>query len=165
MLDNLIYLLQAEPGLLIFLCGLFGLFIGSFLNVVIYRLPVMMQHSWRQQCQELLEQDVESHDRFNLATPGSRCPKCGHKISALENIPVISFLLQKGRCKHCGVKISLRYPAIELLALATPAPPIEVALKPIGLKSSAKAGRAASSAAAAIDTLNFIVYSLYTFYP
>jgi leader peptidase (prepilin peptidase)/N-methyltransferase len=113
--DNVIYLLQAEPGLLVFVCGLFGLFIGSFINVVIYRLPVMMQRSWRQQCQELLEQEIEGHDKFNLATPGSRCPKCGHKISALENIPVISFLLQRGRCKHCDVKISPRYPAIELL--------------------------------------------------
>jgi leader peptidase (prepilin peptidase)/N-methyltransferase len=113
--ENIIHLLQAEPGMTVFLCGLFGLFIGSFLNVVIYRLPVMMQRSWRQQCQELLEQDIESHERFNLAVPASRCPSCGHQIRALENIPVISFLLQKGRCKHCQEKISARYPAIELL--------------------------------------------------
>ncbi len=117
MFNNLISLLQAEPGLLTFCCGLLGLIIGSFLNVVIYRLPVMMQRSWRQQCQELLELEAEQEqERFNLATPASRCPGCGHKIGALENIPVLSFLLQKGRCKHCGIKISPRYPAIELLS-------------------------------------------------
>jgi leader peptidase (prepilin peptidase)/N-methyltransferase len=115
MYENISHLLQAEPGILVILCALLGLFIGSFLNVVIYRLPVMMQRSWRQQCQELLEQDIESHERFNLAVPASRCPQCGHRIRALENIPVISFLLQKGRCKHCQNKISARYPAIELL--------------------------------------------------
>jgi leader peptidase (prepilin peptidase)/N-methyltransferase len=115
MFESITHLLRAEPDMLVLFCGLFGLFIGSFLNVVIYRLPVMMQRSWRQQCQELMEQEVESHDRFNLATPASRCPQCGHSIGPLENIPVISFLLQKGRCKHCDVKISPRYPAIELL--------------------------------------------------
>ncbi len=115
MLENMTHLLQSEQGLLIVFCGLFGLFIGSFLNVVIYRLPVMMQRSWRQQCQELMEQNVERHEPFNLATPASRCPKCGHRIGVLENIPVISFLLQQGRCKHCASKISPRYPTIELL--------------------------------------------------
>ncbi|MEN8169487.1 MAG: A24 family peptidase [Pseudomonadota bacterium] len=115
MFENLTYLLQTEPGLLIVFSGLFGLFIGSFLNVVIYRLPVMMQRSWRQQCQELLEHPIEHHERFNLATPASRCPKCGHSIRAIENIPIISFLLQRGRCKHCDTKISARYPAVELL--------------------------------------------------
>lgn len=115
MYENISHLLQAEPGILVLVCTLLGLFIGSFLNVVIYRLPVMMQRSWRQQCQELLEQAIESHERFNLAVPASRCPQCGHRIRALENIPVISFLLQKGRCKHCQTKISARYPAIELL--------------------------------------------------
>lgn len=115
MSQNISQLLQAEPGLLVLLCGLFGLFIGSFLNVVIYRLPVMMQRSWRQQCQELLELSIETHERFNLATPASRCPQCGHRIRAYENIPLISYLLQKGRCRHCAAPISLRYPAVELL--------------------------------------------------
>jgi leader peptidase (prepilin peptidase)/N-methyltransferase len=115
MLTTLSSLLQAETGLLAMTCALFGLFIGSFLNVVIYRLPVMMQHSWRLQCQELLEQPLESSERFNLAVPASRCPKCGHRIGALENIPVVSFLLQRGRCRHCHTAISARYPAIELL--------------------------------------------------
>ena len=115
MLTTLSSLLQAETGLLAMTCALFGLFIGSFLNVVIYRLPVMMQHSWRLQCQELLEQPLESSERFNLAVPASRCPKCGHRIGAIENIPVVSFLLQRGRCRHCHTAISARYPAIELL--------------------------------------------------
>ncbi len=115
MFEHITHLFQAEPGLLIGFCALFGLFIGSFLNVVIYRLPVMMQRSWRQQCQELLEQDIETQEPFNLAMPASRCPSCGHKIGALENIPVLSYLLQRGRCKHCSTKISPRYPAIELL--------------------------------------------------
>ena len=115
MFDSLFQLLQAETGLLIAVVFFFGLFIGSFLNVVIYRLPVMMQRSWNSQCQELLELEVEQHERFNLAIPPSRCPHCKHRIGALENIPVLSFLLQKGKCKHCGTKISPRYPSIELL--------------------------------------------------
>ena len=113
--QDISHLLQADAGLLVVLCALLSLFIGSFLNVVIYRLPVMMQRSWHQQCQELLEQRIETHARFNLAVPASRCPHCGHTIGVLENIPLISYLLQKGRCKHCATKISPRYPAIELL--------------------------------------------------
>lgn len=116
MQEDLIYLLQTKSGMLIGLSAFFGLFIGSFLNVVIYRLPVMMQRSWRSQCQELLGLEVEQQERFNLAIPPSRCPHCKHRIGAFENIPVLSFLLQKGRCKHCGVRISPRYPSIELLS-------------------------------------------------
>lgn len=115
MLDSIYHPLQAEPVLLIVMCCLLGLFIGSFLNVVIHRLPLMMQRSWRQQCLELLGEEPEPQERFNLAVPASRCPHCNHKIGALENIPLISYLLQRGRCKHCGGSISLRYPAIELL--------------------------------------------------
>lgn len=96
-----------------------GLSIGSFLNVVIFRLPVMLDNSWRSQCRELLNPDqaleTAAEPTFNLATPRSRCPKCGHLIGALENIPVISYLLQKGRCRHCGTHIALRYPLVELL--------------------------------------------------
>jgi len=91
-----------------------GLFVGSFLNVVILRLPVMMQHSWQSQCRELMEMPEQEHERFNLVTPRSRCPNCGHLIGALENIPVISYLIQRGRCKHCANEISIRYPLIEL---------------------------------------------------
>lgn len=103
--------------------GLLGLIVGSFLNVVIYRLPIMMERAWRQQCRELLEApEMEEEGRFNLVVPRSRCPSCGHLIGALENIPVLSYLLQRGKCKHCGTAISARYPTIELLtALLTAA--------------------------------------------
>ena len=93
---------------------LLGLCIGSFLNVVIYRLPVMMERKWNDECCELLQQTNTITDKFNLATPASRCPKCGHKIKAWENIPVLSWLLLKGKCSNCKTPISLRYPLVEL---------------------------------------------------
>jgi len=114
MFEPLTTLLAASPLLFIAISALFGLIVGSFLNVVIYRLPVIMQRSWEGQCQELLELEQSSHETFNLITPASRCPYCGNHIGALENIPVISYLLQRGRCKHCGEPISIRYPLIEL---------------------------------------------------
>lgn len=96
-----------------------GLCIGSFLNVVIYRYPRMMEAEWREQCHEFLElpPPVSAGQHFavfNLASPGSHCPHCNHAISAAENIPVLSWLLQGGKCRHCSGRISLRYPAIEL---------------------------------------------------
>lgn len=98
-----------------------GLAIGSFLNVVIYRLPVMMHNSWNTQCRELMEDissvpdkgSSEEQEIFNLVVPRSRCPKCGHLIGARENIPVLSYLLQGGKCRHCGAPISKRYPLVE----------------------------------------------------
>ena len=93
---------------------LLGLCIGSFLNVVIYRLPVMMERKWNAECCELLHQPNTQTDKFNLSTPASRCPKCGHKIRAWENIPVFSWLFLKGKCSHCKTPISLRYPLVEL---------------------------------------------------
>lgn len=94
--------------------GLLGLVVGSFLNVVIHRLPIMMERAWREQCRELLEQpEGETEAPFNLVVPRSRCPSCGHLIGALENIPLLSFILQRGRCRHCGTAISARYPIIE----------------------------------------------------
>ncbi|HEY0722331.1 MAG TPA: A24 family peptidase [Gammaproteobacteria bacterium] len=89
--------------------------VGSFLNVVIYRLPLMMNREWRVQCAELLQQDAPPHERFNLAFPASHCPACKHPIGALENIPLLSYLLQRGKCRHCGVHIPLRYPLIEFI--------------------------------------------------
>ena len=108
-----------NPALLAVIALAFGLVIGSFLNVVIYRLPIMMETEWTQQCQELLEiesPESEKSDlpRFNLAIPNSHCPKCKHEISALENIPVLSWLLQGGKCRHCTSSISPRYPIIEM---------------------------------------------------
>jgi len=95
-----------------------GLMVGSFLNVVIYRLPVMLQKEWRSQCEEFLEFEqkaTEANRTFNLATPASTCPHCDHKIKPWENIPVFSYLFLLGRCSQCKNKISLRYPLIELV--------------------------------------------------
>ncbi|OYD54088.1 prepilin peptidase [Thauera propionica] len=93
--------------------ALLGLFVGSFLNVVIHRLPRMMERDWHAQAAELRGEPVEPAERFNLATPRSRCPHCGHLIGALENIPVLSYLVLRGRCGHCGAGISMRYPIVE----------------------------------------------------
>lgn len=93
--------------------ALLGLFVGSFLNVVIHRLPRMMERVWHAQAAELRGEPVEPAERFNLATPRSRCPHCGHLIGALENIPVLSYLVLRGRCGHCGAGISMRYPIVE----------------------------------------------------
>lgn len=100
-----------------------GLLIGSFLNVVIYRLPIMMETDWKQQCCELLNIDSPEHKiektSFSLATPRSCCPSCNHLVKAIENIPVISYLFLKGKCSNCGNKISIRYPLIELASAIT----------------------------------------------
>ncbi|TPW16693.1 MAG: leader peptidase (prepilin peptidase) / N-methyltransferase [Halothiobacillaceae bacterium] len=114
---DIITLLGANSLFLLFFTALIGLLIGSFLNVVIYRLPLMMEKEWHSQCRELLKvtEDVApSRERFDLITPRSRCPQCGHSITALENIPVISYLFLRGRCRSCQVQIPLRYPLIEL---------------------------------------------------
>ena len=94
----------------------FGLCIGSFLNVVIYRLPRMMEREWRADCAELAGQEAPPQERYNLVVPRSRCPGCGRGIRALENIPLVSWLALRGRCAGCGARISLRYPLVELLA-------------------------------------------------
>lgn len=97
-------------------CTLLGLFVGSFLNVVIHRLPLMMEREWQAEAAALRgEEPPPQAPRFNLATPGSRCPHCGHPIGALENLPILSYALQRGRCRHCSGPISIRYPLIETL--------------------------------------------------
>ncbi|MGB4343975.1 MAG: A24 family peptidase [Moraxellaceae bacterium] len=97
---------------------LVGLCVGSFLNVVIHRLPLMMERQWRQEATELLADGAEPvaapPDKFNLMVPRSRCPTCGHQITALENIPLVSWLVLKGRCSSCKSPISPRYPMVEL---------------------------------------------------
>jgi len=108
-------LLREEPTVFIAVSVIFGLMIGSFLNVVIYRLPKMMEREWHKGCQELQGIETEPAARFNLATPRSACPACGHRISAVENIPIFSYLFLRGKCKGCHTKISLRYPLIEAL--------------------------------------------------
>ncbi len=92
-----------------------GLLVGSFLNVVIHRLPLIMHREWQQQCHELIGSEAPQTDTLTLSTPRSRCPHCGHAISALENIPVISYLILRGRCRGCQASISVRYPLIETL--------------------------------------------------
>ncbi|MEX2489418.1 MAG: A24 family peptidase [Pseudomonadales bacterium] len=113
----MIALLQAEYPLLVMgLTLMFGLIIGSFLNVVIYRLPIRLEADWKQQASEVLGIEAEAPSpHFNLVFPGSHCPHCGSRIKAWQNIPVLSYLFLKGRCANCDKTISLRYPAIELL--------------------------------------------------
>lgn len=95
--------------------GLLSLTVGSFLNVVIHRLPIMMEREWRSGCAEITGNAVEEEAPLSLSTPRSRCPHCGYQISALENIPVLSYLWLRGKCSGCGAKISLRYPIVELV--------------------------------------------------
>jgi leader peptidase (prepilin peptidase) / N-methyltransferase len=109
---HIINLLQSDMTILIGFSSIIGLMIGSFLNVVIYRLPKMMEIEWEQNCSE--EKPLER--KFNLASPASSCPHCSHRISAIENIPVLSYCWLKGKCSQCKKSISLRYPAIELLS-------------------------------------------------
>ena len=95
----------------------FALVIGSFLNVVIHRLPIMMEREWREQCEELSKSPPEYElpgDRFDLIVPRSRCPSCGQLIKAWQNIPVISYLLLGGKCANCKESISARYPLVEI---------------------------------------------------
>ena len=92
-----------------------GLFIGSFLNVVIHRVPKMLERGWAEQCAELRGEPAPEAPRYNLAVPRSQCPECGHKITALENVPVASWLALGGKCAACGKPISARYPFVELL--------------------------------------------------
>lgn len=105
----------ADPAVFALAAGLLGLMVGSFLNVVIHRLPIMMERDWAAQCAELRGETPTAFEPLSLARPRSRCPQCGHSIAALENIPVISWLLLRGRCKGCAAPISLRYPLIEAL--------------------------------------------------
>lgn len=95
------------------LAALLGLLVGSFLNVVIYRLPKMLERDWQGQCAELRGVPPPEGEPFNLATPRSRCPHCNHPISAKENIPILSYLLLHGKCAACGAPISVRYPLVE----------------------------------------------------
>jgi leader peptidase (prepilin peptidase)/N-methyltransferase len=112
---DLLQAIETTPGFLMFACALFGLAVGSFLNVVIHRLPKMMQAGWERDCAELSGREVPSAEAYNLWTPRSACPKCGAPITALQNIPVASWLALGGKCANCKAPISARYPAVELL--------------------------------------------------
>jgi leader peptidase (prepilin peptidase) / N-methyltransferase len=107
--------LLADPAVFAVVAGVFGLMLGSFLNVVVHRLPVMMERDWAAQCAELRGEPAPAHEPLSLARPRSRCPSCGHVISAGENIPVLSWILLRGRCSACQATISVRYPLVEAL--------------------------------------------------
>lgn len=115
---HLIDLMREHLALFIGLVFATGLVVGSFLNVVIHRLPRMLDRGWRRECRALLEPgaDVGDEPAYNLVTPGSHCPACEHRIRPWENIPVVSWLLLRGRCSACGTRISVRYPIVELVA-------------------------------------------------
>lgn len=112
---SFITLLQTSPVFFVSLCTTIGLMVGSFLNVVIFRLPKIMEREWQQQCAELRGETAEILPSLSIAKPRSACTHCGHKITALENIPIISYLVLRGHCSQCNTSISLRYPIIEAL--------------------------------------------------
>lgn len=114
---NLYSVFVTNPEFFYTVAALTGLLVGSFLNVVIYRLPIMMEREWRAECKNFL--GIETADNpetgFNLVVPGSACPHCQHKIRPFENIPVLSYLILGGKCSNCKQVISLRYPLIEAI--------------------------------------------------
>ena len=116
MTDFLAYLTvlqSAYPTLVLGIVGIFGLLIGSFLNVVVHRLPLMVNHDWQTQASEILGHEPPPPLGLTLARPRSRCPSCEHQIRAWENIPVLSYLALRGRCANCALPISPRYPLVE----------------------------------------------------
>ncbi len=119
MLENIRFVFQSEPWLFYSTVVFMGLCIGSFLNVVAYRLPIMMERDWKLECHEFLELEAPKFDKkltiLNLATPASACPNCDHKLHFWENIPIISYLFLRAKCSSCGMGISLQYPLVELI--------------------------------------------------
>ena len=120
----IIDLLSASPPILVLICVVLGLLIGSFLNVIVYRLPIVMERDWKQQCYDYLEiENAEPHTHltsekfevFNLWKPDSHCLECNHEIRIWENIPVLSFVLLGGKCSKCKMSISVRYPSVEVV--------------------------------------------------
>lgn len=112
----LIELLSNSPALLLAACAILGLLVGSFLNVVILRLPRMMEAGWKQEASAILGLTPAEADPISLMHPASSCPGCGARIRAWQNIPVVSWLLLRGRCAKCGTSISIQYPLVELAA-------------------------------------------------
>ena len=104
-----------DPAFFTLTCTALGLIVGSFLNVVILRLPKMMEQGWQRECCEVLDQPAPVQEPISLSHPGSHCPGCGAAIKPWQNIPVISWLVLRGRCAQCGMGISVRYPAVELI--------------------------------------------------
>ncbi|GAB4392760.1 MAG: A24 family peptidase [Gammaproteobacteria bacterium] len=121
---QIVEILQQQPILLLIVVGVMGALVGSFLNVVIYRLPLMLQRDWQQQCTlfQAQAQDIMSRlqtlpERYNLFLPGSTCSHCQQPIKPWDNLPILSYLLLRGKCRHCQENITWRYPAIELFAV------------------------------------------------
>ncbi len=106
---------RLDPSLLLALAGLVGLMVGSFLNVVIHRLPRMMQAAWEADAAELRGEAAPAAERLSLLRPRSRCPHCGSPIASWHNIPLLSWLWLRGRCAHCAAPISMRYPLVEVM--------------------------------------------------
>jgi len=103
-----------EPAVALPAAAVLGLLVGSFLNVVIHRLPRMMERGWASQCAELAGREADDAPAYNLVVPRSACPSCGHVLRAIENVPVLSWLALRGRCSNCSARISPRYPVVEL---------------------------------------------------
>ncbi|MEL0640165.1 A24 family peptidase [Pseudoalteromonas aliena] len=119
-MQSIFEVMQSQLWFYLTTVGLVSLCVGSFLNVVIYRLPLMMQHEWKNECRVLLENDLKNNapvnnEPFNLIKPNSTCPKCKNAIKPWQNIPVISWILLKGKCANCSNPISFRYPAVEAI--------------------------------------------------
>jgi leader peptidase (prepilin peptidase)/N-methyltransferase len=109
-------LLESSPAALVTTAVIAGLMVGSFLNVAIHRLPQMLERQWRAECADLTGTAPPPAERYNLVVPRSACPKCGHRITALENIPIASYIALGGKCSGCGAPISRRYPVVEALS-------------------------------------------------
>ncbi|WP_449429958.1 prepilin peptidase [Pseudomonas putida] len=107
-------LLAERPAYFVTLATALGLLVGSFLNVLVYRLPIMLERQWRREAQEVLGLPAPPLERFDLCLPASHCPQCGHRIRAWENIPLLSYLALRGRCAACKASISPRYPLVEV---------------------------------------------------
>jgi leader peptidase (prepilin peptidase)/N-methyltransferase len=118
---ELVNLLEHNPALFTGVVFLLGLLVGSFLNVVIHRLPQMMERDWQTQCRDYLGEAAEDQSPLSLLRPASHCPHCGHKIRFYENVPILSYLWLRGKCSACQQPISIRYPVIELLTAVTSA--------------------------------------------
>ncbi|OZG70509.1 prepilin peptidase [Hahella sp. CCB-MM4] len=115
-MESIFTQLNQNPALLYFTVVIFGLTVGSFFNVVIFRMPKILEQEWRAQCAELMEQELPGDQpKITLSTPASTCPKCGHRIKPWENIPVVSYLALGGKCSACKTRISMRYPIIEVI--------------------------------------------------
>ena len=106
----------AQPGVLPWVALVLGLCVGSFLNVVIHRLPKILERGWREECAQLAGAPLAPQPAYNLVVPRSSCPQCGRRIRTWENIPVLSWLALRGKCAGCGTSIGLKYPAVEVLA-------------------------------------------------